>query len=738
MSKMRIGVICGGPSLERGISLNSARSVMDHLVDMDITIFYVTLELTVYVLKAQHIYSNTPEDFDFKLNNIATSVSESEWVSMMKKMDIMLPLIHGSYGEDGCLQTFLEKHSIPYIGSNAQSCANMFFKDKAANYLTEAGYPTLPICQAESPLWRSWLKDGKVVIKPQAGGSSIGVSVVDNIASAEKAVATLKPEVAICEPFCDGIEFTVIVLASGKGPCALIPTEISINTEGAIYDYRRKYLPTGNTHWHCPPRFSDTLIDEIRQQAEEVFELFDMNDFIRMDGWIKDGQVIFSDFNPISGMEQNSFLFLQASRLGMTHQDILNYIIKQSCQRQGIPFTVDCQVKDYRIDIPILMGGDSEERQVSLMSGTNVWLKLRQSKKYNPRPYFVDTFRQVWPLPYTYALNHTVEEIQNSLVNSYTNHQRIKCYLANIRNHLGLDNVAIDLVCPILKSRTLEEFIAGLSDDYVFLALHGGFGENGQLQALLSNANIAYNGACSDVSQLGMDKYKFSKVVNTLRHTRVRALEKILISETTVWEDIQSLGDAVIVKPRDQGCSVGVTVISDEQAFSALCLNQMDYIAEAYIQTDDICIDGAILHHNKITGWVEFTAVVYEEGGVYQSLCPSITVAKNQVLSIEEKFQGGTGINITPPALLAIEDQLFIQSSLANLAKALSVRNYARIDLFFNYVTREIIIIEMNTLPALTPSTVLYHQMLASGYARSPLAGIERLISASITIKENH
>ena len=71
-----------------------------------------------------------------------------------------------------------------------------------------------------------------------------------------------------------------------------------------------------------------------------------------------------------------------------------------------------------KMPVNVLFGGNSVERQVSLMSGTNVWLKLRRSGKYNPEPYLLDTKGNVWHLPYYMTLNHTVEEIEEVAKNA--------------------------------------------------------------------------------------------------------------------------------------------------------------------------------------------------------------------------------------------------------------------------------------------------------------------------------
>ena len=114
-------------------------------------------------------------------------------------------------------------------------------------------------------------------------------------------------------------------------------------------------------------------------------------------------------------MEQNSFLFQQASRVGFSHQDIFRFVANNALKRQGSQLLVENVLNDRkRKPVAIIFGGETAEKQVSLMSGTNVWLKLRGSLSYKPYPYLLGPRGEVWELPYSYILNHTVEEIIQS------------------------------------------------------------------------------------------------------------------------------------------------------------------------------------------------------------------------------------------------------------------------------------------------------------------------------------
>lgn len=344
MSKTKIALICGGPSPERGISLNSARSVMDHLMDkMDIVPFYVDQHKHFYKLDPALLYSNTPSDFDFKLRteeDESIKLSQQALIETLKTFDLVFPVIHGDFGETGELQAILERHQIPFVGCSSETCRNMYYKDRAAMVLKQAGFDTLPsITVSPEGDDKDTIRDffvqhniARAIVKPIAGGSSIGVTAVTSAQQAINVVSVVTAPQLI-EPFCEGREFTVIVLENpDKEPVALVPTEIQISYEdGAIFDYRRKYLPTSNTSWACPPNFLDDVIQKIRTDAEAIFRLFKMRDFARLDGWVlNDGRILFTDMNPLSGMEQNSFIFQQTSRMGMTHQEALGYVIKSA------------------------------------------------------------------------------------------------------------------------------------------------------------------------------------------------------------------------------------------------------------------------------------------------------------------------------------------------------------------------------------------------------------------------
>ena len=794
----QLAVLCGGPSLERGISLNSARSVMDHLSDqgIEISTFYVDRSLQFYAISNFQLYSNTPSDFDFKLAQHAVALDHTALRARLSKMDLVFPAIHGAFGEDGQLQALLEAWQLPYVGGTEAACSTMFNKNIAMGILKAHEYATIPSMEVHSSEADAGSRIAaffaqhqlqRAVVKPVAGGSSIGVSSVATPEEAYQRVRQMFEKgispTALVESFCEGREFTVVVVENPQGkPVALVPTEIEISYEnGQILDYRRKYLPTANTRYHTPARFAPDALTQIREEAQALFTLFGMRDFARLDGWVlHDGQILFTDFNPISGMEQNSFLFRQASVVGMSHGGILQYVLACACQRYKKPFVARKNTHSQdRIPVAVVFGGKTAERQVSLMSGTNVWLKLRQSTKYRPIPFLLDFEGSLWELPYAHALNHTVEEIfENCQIEAQAKEVLYKLR-EGIHAQLGAFVSDMDREASEPTRYTWDAFCQRMHKQgaFVFIALHGGEGEDGTFQGKLDEAGLVYNGSGAASSACCMDKYQTAQVIEAMQHDHIGSLPKTTLPVETLklfcetarvekfWADLtrQAKVTSYVLKPRCDGCSAGIVRIcsaKDLQTYADLTSQgvvyvpphtfpgqseimelspaSLEYLLEPFIETDTLRIEANHLVHTPKTGWLELTVGVLEHEGRYHALSPSISIAEGAVLSLEEKFQGGTGVNLTPPpeSLFTAAQTQQIRRDVEATAAALKIGNYSRIDLFVNRLTGQVIVIEANSLPALTPSTVIYHQALAEKNPLTPRRFLETLVDLKLSKPE--
>ncbi|EKD93924.1 MAG: hypothetical protein ACD_28C00026G0002 [uncultured bacterium] len=789
MKKLKVALICGGPSLERGISLNSARSVLDHLAGPDIEIvpIYFDHKKRPYHISKSQLYSNTPSDFDFKLQSTARFLSQTALKMLLKSVDLAFPVMHGQFGEDGGIQRLLESYKVPYVGSGVEACKRCSDKFDANTFIREQGFFALPsqvlkiFHNDHGKRIRDFFKINKIkraIVKPATGGSSISVFSVGSPEEAlEKAQLIFSRRIdtrVVIEPFCEGVEFTVILLQNRFGmPVAVLPTEMEMDYQNhQIFDFRKKYLPTRQVTYHCPPRFDNETIERIQVQVEQLFTVLGMRDFARFDGWLlPDGKLWFSDFNPISGMEQNSFLFQQSARIGLSHRDVLRLIVKNACRRQGIPFPdfiSKQKQKKKRKPVNVLFGGNTSERQVSLMSGTNVWLKLRQSETYDPKPFLLDLNGEVWSVPYALTLNHTVEEIYENCLRAKEDENRLRFLEEKVKLRLALESEesSEDFVLP--ERMTLEQFLN--RSEFVFTGLHGGIGEDGTLQRMMVDANVKFNGPGEKASALCMDKYATNQALKGLEAQGVYVPNQrcIELSELVslkgkafekVWKELQGELQArsVIVKPQSDGCSSGVVrlysiadlkqyvnwadkvapfipagVFKNQVSMIEMPLTRMENLLfEPFIETDVVRVKGNQLKWRKKKGWIEVTVGVVERKGKMVALSPSLTVAEGEVLSLEEKFQGGTGINITPPSEAIVKSKALERAKhgIEVVAKHLGLNGYSRIDTFMHVETGDLLIIEVNTTPGLTPSTVFFHQGLAEPTPIYPRELLEELVA---------
>ncbi len=762
----KLAIICGGPSAERGISLNSARSLFDN-IDKNkyaITLLYFNTQLQPYLLTEQQIYSNTPSDFDYKLGHGGKALTENELQTVLQGMDVVFPAIHGAYGEDGGLQTVLEAYGVRYVGSGPVACRNTSDKHLCQEILKHEGFFTLENYVYKKGEKFPELKPGKYVIKPLHGGSSLGVEYfhapIENDAEFQEKLASVfhhEPE-AIIEPFFVGTEFTIIVLENGKGEAvALPPTEVEFHSEEKFFSYRKKYLATAETRYHTPARFPQEMMEKIEREAERAFEVLGMRDFARLDGWIDEqGNIWLSDVNGISGMEQNSFLFQQAALIGLSHQQLLDYIL----EKKIYPPTKEQQEREA---LPIIFGGSTAERQVSVISGTNVWMKLKKSLVYKPVPLILSTQGKIYQIPQFLCLHHTVEEIEEK-VHLFQNEEfltQLRQVQEKLFGRLGIsrEDLQEDLFVP--QETTLDEIKGKYK--FLFLGLHGGDGENGVLQKKLEDMGLPFNGPGSEASKLCMDKYLSGQRILEAQIAGVSVAKKIVIelssSAQEMWNKIvqNKIQLPLIIKPRGDGCSAGVVRINTEEQFHKTIeffLNGSKYIPEKaihdqhgqidlpsekiqellvedFIVTDKVLLKDMEIDWSPVTDYVEVTIGVLGPKGQLHVLNPSQTIASQEILSLEEKFMGGTGINLTPPPqpFVTVEAIEHARKNMKQVAECLGIEGYSRIDAFMHRKTGDLVVIEANTLPGLTPSTVLYHQGLAEQPSLNPLQLLEKIIT---------
>lgn len=319
-----------------------------------------------------------------------------------------------------------------------------------------------------------------------------------------------------------------------------------------------------------------------------------------------------------------------------------------------------------KLRIGVLFGGASNEREISLESGRNVCYKL-SPEKYDVTPLFM-------------RHDLTIHEIGNRLL---------------VRNTTKEIAEALPEAAQLRWSDLPQRF------DFIFIALHGGVGENGSVQGALETLGMPYNGSSVLQSALCLNKFK----TNEFLHANGFDIPKHACMTVETWNSDNSkacpFAFPVIVKPHDDGCSVMVQKAHNQAEF------------ETAVETIFAHQKQVALIEEFMTG-MEITIGVIGNERAY-ALPPSQSLAAKSILSMEEKFLPGAGENQTP-ALLPAEAIAFIRATAEKMYTCIGCTGYARIDCFYQDAQmsptgkERLVALEFNTVPALTPATCLFHQ----------------------------
>jgi D-alanine-D-alanine ligase len=287
MKKIRVAVLMGGRSCEREVSLSSGAGVLKNL-DRD---------------KYEVWGIDIPSELD-KLKEI--------------KPDLAFIIMHGKGGEDGEIQGYLETLGIKYTGCGVLASA-IGMNKKFFRWVMEQNKILVAKEVAEAPC----------VVKPNCGGSSVGVSIVEKNNDLKKAIKLAKKydsEVLI-EEYIKGIEVTCGVWGSSvnSGQVEALPV-VEIIPKNKFFDYESKYSD-GGAQEICPARLSDEITKKIQEIAVRVFKAIDGEGFGRVDMIVRGEDIYVLDINTLPGMTPNSLLPKEAKAAGYSYSHMLDKII---------------------------------------------------------------------------------------------------------------------------------------------------------------------------------------------------------------------------------------------------------------------------------------------------------------------------------------------------------------------------------------------------------------------------
>jgi D-alanine--D-alanine ligase len=812
---LRIAIFFGGPSFERDISLDSARTFYDAvrfvLDPRQIEIILIEADKSFSFLDERWIYCNTIEDITLSRtawSDVARNscLSLDELVRRTEGCHAFFPFVHGTFGEDGKLEALLRERGVwqPFLGSEPGILEMLYDKVSTYEALSKAGFSaTQHIVTSQEaaktgtgPIGDFAARHGKVVVKPRRGGSSDGVTLATP-ATVDAAIGyALKfDDQALVEKFITGREFSIIVIENSDGvPFSLFPTEVVVaDQDNPIYTRLKKYMPGSGALHATPAPFPPESVKAIREQGARLFSALGLRDWGRFDGFLTPaGGVIWSDLNGVPGFGMDSLLFQQSSLFGLDQVTLSYFLLDKVIKRGG--HTLDelfTHTAPSKI-VYVLGGGSTSEKQVSRMSWLNVIQKLSYTRRYDVRAVFIDHENKYYLVPPFVALQHTVEEIEHVIGNApllEATFQEARRELQRADGSLLKFHAKGKGFSP--KPVTLDE-IAG-TGGFCFIALHGGEGEDGTLQAKLDRLSVHYNGSGPEASRLCMDKYESAKRLDLLTIPGFRGSRNLIgdmspfsqelsgdrdairkaiaagtgfeetvrthhvtgfcekVSETARdWQTRLKSPRGLVIKPIDDGCSSGVYLWrSGKEGLTRyiLCVVAgVESIPWSFLGGDYENIPSEIvlrlpfenkasflveeLHASSLESEViELTVAVHGKKGKMQALIPSETRKEFDLLTLEEKFCKGVGINVTPPQQLSNEAVDTIRGRVAALANRIGLDGYARIDVMYYMKMDELVLIEINSLPGLSAATVTFTQaLLTPGFNKPPSEFLETLM----------
>ncbi len=323
--KIRVAVLAGGRSSEHEISLASARSVLE------------SLDPEQYEVATVAIGRDGRWELGFGADGPVAEtlpVPAKNATATLGEVDVVLPILHGPFGEDGTVQGLLELAGVAYVGAGVAASALCMDKDLFKKVMRESG---IRVAQSVTLRTGDEVKHPfayPVFVKPARLGSSVGITKAHDEEELRVGVelAFQHDEKVLIEEFLDGTEVEVGVLGN-LDPIASLPGEI-VPLGHEWYDYSSKY-DEGGMELIIPPRgLSEETIERIQRTVVEAFRVTDCEGMARVDCFVlRDGAVVVNELNTIPGFTATSVYAKLFDASGIPYAELLRRLIELAVER---------------------------------------------------------------------------------------------------------------------------------------------------------------------------------------------------------------------------------------------------------------------------------------------------------------------------------------------------------------------------------------------------------------------
>ena len=352
INKKHIVILFGGKSAEHEVSLQSAKNVYEaiHKIKYKVSLVGIDRDGKWYLINAQSLLDNSNPNL-IKLNKTSAKLSlipgddsreivDLNDTHLLDKVDVVFPVLHGPFGEDGTIQGFLRLAGIPFVGAGVLGSAIGMDKDVMKRLLRDAGVPIAEFLSFNVNQKNKWTFDkiskmlgSSFFVKPANLGSSVGIHKIHNLSEYDKCVndAFQFDIKLIFEEAITGREIECSVLGNNN-PKPSVPGEVIAQHE--FYDYDAKYIDDKGATLKIPAELPENIIKRVQELAIETFQILCCSGMARVDFFLKEnGTVIVNELNSIPGFTKISMYPKLWEASGISYTELIDKLIELALEK---------------------------------------------------------------------------------------------------------------------------------------------------------------------------------------------------------------------------------------------------------------------------------------------------------------------------------------------------------------------------------------------------------------------
>lgn len=351
--KIRVGILFGGKSAEHEVSLQSAKNIVEAIdkEKYEVVLIGIDKKGKWFLNEASRFLLHADNPKLIKLNKASDNVAlvpgekEEQLVSLTSRrsvgpVDVVFPILHGTFGEDGTVQGLLKLADVPFVGASVLGSAIGMDKDVMKRLFRDAGIPTADfLVFHKSSLNKINFEDVKnqlglpFFVKPANLGSSVGINKVKDKQQFADAIndAFKYDNKILIEEYIKGREIECSVLGN-ENPIASVPGEVLPQHE--FYSYEAKYIDENGAILEIPAKLPEHIIKEVQDLAIKAFKVLCCEGMARADFFLRDNkEVIVNEINTIPGFTKISMYPKLWEVSGISYSELIDRLIQLALER---------------------------------------------------------------------------------------------------------------------------------------------------------------------------------------------------------------------------------------------------------------------------------------------------------------------------------------------------------------------------------------------------------------------